>query len=168
MIDKTMAKRIATQLGWEPPREWVGLTEEEAQYLFRLCLGRPYDDFWHAIEAKLREKNSTSAGKINISNTISVKSAQLEGHIMNDEYTAGEADAWINGHRVGKKHGDQLRRAVKEFFEEYLDVVEESDSGRMFNPITINCCRALKLEPLGRLLIEMRALSGARSEEENT
>jgi hypothetical protein len=29
VIDKTMAKRIATQLGWQPKREWVGLTDEE-------------------------------------------------------------------------------------------------------------------------------------------
>ncbi len=39
-------------------KEWVGLTEDEATILFRLCLGRPYDDFWHAIEAKLKEKNT--------------------------------------------------------------------------------------------------------------
>jgi hypothetical protein len=58
VIDRTMAVRIATQLGWEPKREWVGLTEDEAQYLFRLCLGRTYDDFWRAIEAKLKEKNT--------------------------------------------------------------------------------------------------------------
>ena len=38
-------------------REWQGLTEDEAQYLFRLCLGRTYDDFWRAIEAKLKGKN---------------------------------------------------------------------------------------------------------------
>ena len=58
VIDRTMAVRIATQLGWEPKKEWVGLTEDEATILFRLCLGRPYDDFWHAIEAKLKEKNT--------------------------------------------------------------------------------------------------------------
>ena len=57
IIDRTMAVRIATQLGWEPKREWVGLTEDEATILFRLCLGRPYDDFWRAVEAKLKEKN---------------------------------------------------------------------------------------------------------------
>ena len=171
MIDKTMAKRIATLLGWEPPRKWVGLTDEEIAEIGKIWLeGNRMLPFAlaRAIEAKLKEKNSTSVGKIDISNTIPVKSAQLEGHIMNDEYTAGEADAWINGHRVGKKHGDQLRRAVKEFFEEYLDVVEESDSGRMFNPIQVSCCRAMKLEPLGNLLTEMRALSGARPEKENT
>jgi hypothetical protein len=39
-------------------KEWVGLTEDEAQYLFRLCLGRTYDNFWQAIEAKLKEKNA--------------------------------------------------------------------------------------------------------------
>jgi hypothetical protein len=60
----------ATPIKWETPttvkmdniplytkKEWVGLTEDEAQYLFRLCLGRTYDNFWQAIEAKLKEKN---------------------------------------------------------------------------------------------------------------
>ena len=42
----------------ESTRAWVGLTEDEAQYLFRLCLGRTYDNFWQAIEAKLKEKNN--------------------------------------------------------------------------------------------------------------
>jgi len=29
VIDKTAAIRIATVLGWEPKREWVGLTDEQ-------------------------------------------------------------------------------------------------------------------------------------------
>ena len=29
VIDKSAAARIATALGWEPKREWVGLTDEE-------------------------------------------------------------------------------------------------------------------------------------------
>jgi hypothetical protein len=41
-----------------PQREWVGLTDDEATILFRLCLGKTYDHFWQAIEAKLKEKNS--------------------------------------------------------------------------------------------------------------
>ena len=56
----------------------------------------------------------------------------------------------------------ELEKAVKSFFEDYLDIVEESDSGRLFSPITVSCCRAMKLEPLGELLLEMRRLSGAR------
>lgn len=87
---------------------------------------------------------------------------------MNKEYTAGQADAWVNGHRAGKQQSEQLRLAVKEFFDKYLDVVEESDSGRMFNPIQISCCRAMKVEPLDKLLVEMRALSGAKLKDDNT
>ena len=57
VIDKSMAKRIATQLGWEPKREWVGLTDEEAR---ELCVANvPYViDMVRALEAKLKEKNS--------------------------------------------------------------------------------------------------------------
>lgn len=32
VIDKTMATRIATQLGWQQKKEWVGLTDEEVDY----------------------------------------------------------------------------------------------------------------------------------------
>jgi len=53
VIDKTMAIRIATQLGWEPKREWQGLTDEElGVYTDKL------EEFARAIEAKLKEKNT--------------------------------------------------------------------------------------------------------------
>ena len=39
-------------------RKWQGLTEEEMTYLFRLCLGKTFDVFARAIEAKLKEKNT--------------------------------------------------------------------------------------------------------------
>ena len=35
IIDRTMAVRIATQLGWEPKREWVGLTGEDIKEIER-------------------------------------------------------------------------------------------------------------------------------------
>jgi hypothetical protein len=54
-----------------------------------------------------------------------------------------------------------LRAYVKEFFEGYLNIVEESDNGKEFNPITISCCRALMVEPLNNLLNRMAELSGA-------
>ena len=58
VIDRTMAVRIATQLGWEPKREWVGLTDEEILAIYDAC-----DDWeWHVyermLEAKLKEKNN--------------------------------------------------------------------------------------------------------------
>lgn len=53
----------------------------------------------------------------------------------------------------------ELKAHVKDFFDNYLDVVEESDSGREFHPISIGCCRAMKLEPLGKLLRVMKELS---------
>lgn len=56
VIDKTMVIRIATQLGWEPKREWVGLTVEE-RYLND---GKTPEEIEYAkaIEAKLKEKNA--------------------------------------------------------------------------------------------------------------
>jgi hypothetical protein len=58
----------------------------------------------------------------------------------------------------------ELQELVKELFDEYLDVTEESDSGRVFHPIQVSCCRAMKSEPLGALLKRMRELSGAKNE----
>ena len=55
----------------------------------------------------------------------------------------------------------ELRVCVKEFFEKYLNHAEESDSGKMFNPIVVSCSRALMTEPLNNLLARMAELSGA-------
>jgi len=52
----------------------------------------------------------------------------------------------------------ELKEAVREFFT-YLDREEESDGGRMFNPIKISCCRVLMLEPLGEVIAKMKELS---------
>jgi len=56
---------------------------------------------------------------------------------------------------------DELKQCVYEFFTTYLNRVEETDSGRLWNPVAVSCCRALMLEPLGNLLEKMRVLSGA-------
>ena len=60
VIDKSAAIRIATTLGWTPPRTWVGLTDEEISEV----LGSDIHDepsgelrFIRAIEAKLKERN---------------------------------------------------------------------------------------------------------------
>ena len=56
---------------------------------------------------------------------------------------------------------EELKQLVKSFFEDYLDYVEETDEGRVFNPIHISCTRVMMTQPLGHLLIRMRELSGA-------
>lgn len=61
---------------------------------------------------------------------------------------------------------NELRNLVKSFFDDYLSVTEESDSGRIFNPIHISCVRAMKLKPLSDLLDRMMELSGAKREDE--
>jgi len=54
---------------------------------------------------------------------------------------------------------NELKLLVKELFDDYLDLVEETDSGRQFNPIYISCVRAMKSQPLSKLLKRMRELS---------
>ena len=76
------------------------------------------------------------------------------------EEFAALADAY------GKKE-TELEACVKEFFEKYLNHTEESDGGKMFNPIVVSCCRALMTEPLNNLLAKMSELSGAAPKEKN-
>jgi hypothetical protein len=56
----------------------------------------------------------------------------------------------------------ELQDLVKSFFEDYLNYQEESDSGRVFNPIHISCTRAMMIEPLARLLMRMKEFSGVK------
>jgi hypothetical protein len=56
----------------------------------------------------------------------------------------------------------ELQTLVKSFFEDYLDYQEESDSGRVFNPIHVSCTRVMMIEPLAKLLMRMRELSGVK------
>ncbi len=52
-----------------------------------------------------------------------------------------------------------LSAAVREFFT-YLDATEDSElSGREFHPVTLGCCRAMWVEPLGKVIMEMKRLS---------
>jgi hypothetical protein len=61
---------------------------------------------------------------------------------------------------------EELKALVKSFFDDYLGIREESDSGRIFSPIYVSCCRAMKIESLSKLMDRMMELSGAKREEE--
>jgi hypothetical protein len=76
-----------------------------------------------------------------------------------DEVTA---HSLIETVRRLNKENDELKATVRSFFEDFLNVREESDSGRVFAPITISSCRVMMTEPLGNLLNKMRELSGAK------
>jgi len=52
-----------------------------------------------------------------------------------------------------------MEELVTSLFNDYLDVVEVSDGGRSFNPIFISCARVMKVEPLDKLLNELRQLT---------
>ena len=56
---------------------------------------------------------------------------------------------------------ETLEELVKEFFEKYLNRVEETESGGFFNPIVVTCCRSMMVEPLGELLEKMRIMVDA-------
>jgi hypothetical protein len=56
----------------------------------------------------------------------------------------------------------ELKATVRSFFEDFIDIREESDSGRVFAPITISSCRCMMIEPLAEVLAKMRTLSGAK------
>ena len=56
VIDKSAAIRIATALGWEPKRTWVGLTDEDWVEIFGNS--RTIGAAVRNTEAKLKEKNT--------------------------------------------------------------------------------------------------------------
>jgi len=53
---------------------------------------------------------------------------------------------------------NNLKEAVQEFFR-LLDITDESESGRKFNPITVGCCRVMLMKPLDECLIKMKEYS---------
>ena len=61
LIDKSAAIRIATALGWQPQKPWVGLTDEEVGDVFDSVPTGQSDPWWlryyQALESKLKEKN---------------------------------------------------------------------------------------------------------------
>jgi hypothetical protein len=59
-------------------------------------------------------------------------------------------------------HPNELQVLVKSFFEDYLNYQEETDEGRVFNPIHISCTRAMMIKPLAKLLMRMKELSGVK------
>jgi hypothetical protein len=62
VIDQSAAIRIATALGWTPPRTWVGLTEARIEAVWKRVQANDFHDcvqpFAEAIEAELKEKNN--------------------------------------------------------------------------------------------------------------
>lgn len=54
-----------------------------------------------------------------------------------------------------------LRELVNEFLS-YLDYTEESDSGHVFNPITIGSCRCLMSQPLDMCMKHMRMAAAVK------
>ena len=60
VIDRTMAVRIATQLGWEPKREWINLTVQEREKL-RDEYGDNPSGLISAVQMMLKEKNNASS-----------------------------------------------------------------------------------------------------------
>jgi hypothetical protein len=65
VIDKSAAIRIATTLGWEPKRTWVGLTDVEWMNIVnkdQAWFGQRPDEVAHEVaklvEAKIKEKNT--------------------------------------------------------------------------------------------------------------
>ena len=82
---------------------------------------------------------------------------------LNDTET--EQDIATLEKNIALMRDEELRVCVKEFFDKYLNRTEESDGGKMFNPIVVSCSRALMTEPLNNLLARMAELSGAKPKE---
>ena len=60
VIDRSMAVRIATQLGWEPKREWINLTLQEREKLRDEYEDNP-SGLISAVQIMLKDKNYESS-----------------------------------------------------------------------------------------------------------
>lgn len=49
----------------------------------------------------------------------------------------------------------RIYELVKEFFE-ILDYQESTDSGKMFHPTIIHCCRVMQMQKLERVLLGLK------------
>lgn len=49
----------------------------------------------------------------------------------------------------------KLKNLIRSFFS-FLDRTEESENGSVFHPVTIGCSRAMIMEPLEKLLNELK------------
>lgn len=85
--------------------------------------------------------------------------------MKNERSLAEEITEGFDALKNTREH-EELKATVRSFFEDFIDIREESDSGRVFAPITISSCRCMMLEPLYEVLAKMRTLSGAKKRSE--
>jgi hypothetical protein len=78
---------------------------------------------------------------------------------LSEEITEG-FDALKKIRELEAENAD-LKTTVHSFFQDFIDIREESDSGRVFAPVTISSCRCMMVEPLAEVLAKMRKLSGS-------
>jgi len=50
-----------------------------------------------------------------------------------------------------------MEELITSLFKDFLDVTEESEQGKMFHPTFITTVRVLKVEPLNKLMAELKA-----------
>jgi hypothetical protein len=102
-VDDNMSLRAAP-----PQREWVGLTDDE---MFTLWMRSPAETenrfaFARAIEAKLKEKNSTTEKNIQISDKKEAESARAWVGFTQEEH---QAAIWTDGsYGAGFLHAEKL------------------------------------------------------------
>ena len=82
--------------------------------------------------------------------------------VDDDDYEEKYMEQIVTMLRQQQSEIEALKAAVCSFFNDYLDQREESDSGRVFAPIYISNCRCMTLDPMSKLMNEMRELSGAK------
>ena len=72
-----------------------------------------------------------------------------------EEGTRQEIFEWLV--KVDKENDEYRKqnRLIKDMFRQ-LDITEESDSGRIFHPITFSCCRVMMHEPFEKTLKELK------------
>ena len=124
------------------------------------CLN-PDEELKQAIE----ELNDAKAEQLTDEEFAALADAYGKKETAQDIATTEKNIALMRAEMQQEERDSELRVCVKEFFDKYLNRTEESDGGKMFNPIVVSCCRAMMTEPLNNLLAKMSELSGAAPKE---
>ena len=128
---------------------------ELANKLDEIYTGTDYEDIKLAATMLRQQAEEIEALK----KELALQKLSDIGQEIENKESAIYATGYWKGIEYKKQH-DELQTLVKSFFEDYLDYQEESDGGRVFNPIHVSCTRVMMIEPLAKLLMRMKELSG--------
>lgn len=79
-------------------------------------------------------------------------------HAESSRKADGDEVNYLQAIEESQDRSERLHRAVRRFIR-LLETVEGSDSGTVFHPVTINCCRSSMIKDVEQTLDDMKKYS---------